>query len=265
MSNVIKFPVIAGVEITTDDQGRFNLNALHRASGSIHTKRPSIWLATKQAQELVAELSQNSGLGCEPVESVKGGATPGTFAVEQLAVAYANWVSPKFYLIVIETFLTVRKKSALSLPNFSDPEEAAIAWVEQYRQTKQAKLERDEAIRTKSLIGSTREATAMATASAEKRRAEKLAEQIGDSEKWKQVKAIPWLSDVFEISRVMYQQLGKLLKKVSDELGIDVHEIENSEYGAVKAYHINAVNEVKRRLNMDAALLGKYRRNKNAA
>lgn len=92
-----------------------------------------------------------------------------------------------------------------------------------------------------------------------------MAEQIGDSEKWKQVKAIPWLSDAFVISRVMYQQLGKLLKKVSDELGIEIHEIESSEYGAVKAYHVNAVNEVKKRLDMDAELLGKYRRNKNAA
>ncbi|MCI2283553.1 hypothetical protein L3081_09320 [Colwellia sp. MSW7] len=29
MSNIIKFPQIAGIEITTDEVGRFNLNALH--------------------------------------------------------------------------------------------------------------------------------------------------------------------------------------------------------------------------------------------
>ncbi|UBX29978.1 DNA-binding protein [Arsenophonus apicola] len=27
------YPIIAGVEITTDSDGRFNLNALHKASG----------------------------------------------------------------------------------------------------------------------------------------------------------------------------------------------------------------------------------------
>ena len=34
MSSIVRLPVIAGVEITTDAQGRFGLNALHRASGN---------------------------------------------------------------------------------------------------------------------------------------------------------------------------------------------------------------------------------------
>jgi len=32
MSNVIHLPVVSSVEIATDGEGRFNLNALHRAS-----------------------------------------------------------------------------------------------------------------------------------------------------------------------------------------------------------------------------------------
>lgn len=39
----------------------------------------------------------------------KSGRYGGTFAVEQLAVAYANWISPTFYLQVIDTFLAFRK------------------------------------------------------------------------------------------------------------------------------------------------------------
>ncbi|MCH7421319.1 phage antirepressor KilAC domain-containing protein [Shewanella sp. MM_2022_3] len=101
-------PSIAGVEITTDDQGRFNLNALHRASGGETTKRPSIWLTNKQAQELVEELSQNSGLGHKLINSVKGGSTPGTFAHELLAVSYAGWISPSFQLKVNQVFLDYR-------------------------------------------------------------------------------------------------------------------------------------------------------------
>lgn len=109
MSNVIQLPVIAGVEITTDAEGRFNLNALHRASGSANKDRPSLWLENKQTKKLIEELSRNSRLGLEPVNSVKGGKTPGTFAAEQLAVAYANWISPAFYLKVINTFLDYKK------------------------------------------------------------------------------------------------------------------------------------------------------------
>lgn len=101
-------PSIAGIEITTDAQGRFNLNALHKASGGENSKRPSMWLANKQAQELTEELSRNSSLGHELINSVKGGISPGTFAHELLAVSYAGWISPSFQLKVNQVFLDYR-------------------------------------------------------------------------------------------------------------------------------------------------------------
>lgn len=103
-----KLPVIAGVEITTDDQGRFNLNALHKASGGRDAKRPKTWLDTKQAQELVEELRQDSALGQEILNVQKGGISPGTFAHELLAVSYAGWISPAFQLKVNQVFLDYR-------------------------------------------------------------------------------------------------------------------------------------------------------------
>ncbi len=90
MSNVIQFSVIAGIEIHTDDQGRFNLNALHHASGLADHKRPSKWLASKQTQELVDELqrqSPNSGLAQKVLNVVKGGTQQGTFAHELIAIS----------------------------------------------------------------------------------------------------------------------------------------------------------------------------------
>lgn len=101
-------PVIAGVEITTDAEGRFNLNALHRASGGRDAKRPKTWLETKQAQELVGELRQNPALGQEVITVQKGGINPGTFAHELLAVEYAGWISPAFRLQVNQTFIDYR-------------------------------------------------------------------------------------------------------------------------------------------------------------
>ena len=103
--DVSYMPVIAGITITQDEQGRFNLNALHRASGAPDSKLPSQWLRLKQAQELVAELSVNSHLGCAAISSVKGGVCPGTFAHELLAISYAGWISPSFQLQVNQTFL----------------------------------------------------------------------------------------------------------------------------------------------------------------
>lgn len=101
-------PVIAGVDITTDAEGRFNLNSLHRASCAGESKEPNKWLRNKQAQELINELSANLSVGHEVVKTVKGGVSPGTFAHELLAVEYAGWISPAFRLQVNQTFIDYR-------------------------------------------------------------------------------------------------------------------------------------------------------------
>ncbi|ELC7279674.1 phage antirepressor KilAC domain-containing protein [Aeromonas veronii] len=104
-------PVIAGVEITTDEVGRFNLNALHRASGAGDHKAPNQWLRTKQAKELISELANqtaNSQSGHEVLKVINGGVAPGTFAHELLAISYASWISPAFHLQVNQVFLDYR-------------------------------------------------------------------------------------------------------------------------------------------------------------
>ena len=94
MSSIIStdtaFPMVAGVEVTTDDQGRFNLNALHKASGEGKHKKPSKWLDTQQAQDLVVALKSQSG--STPINVIRGGHSPGTFASKPLAVAYSMWL-----------------------------------------------------------------------------------------------------------------------------------------------------------------------------
>lgn len=123
-----------------------------------------------------------------------------------------------------------------------------------------AEAQRDEAIRTKAWIGTKREATAMATAAAEKRRAEALAEQVGDSTNWKSVKSLRWLLDVFADSKGMWSAVGKRLKSISDEMGYEVRQIEHSDYGHVNAYHRNVIDRFQARVIADQNMLGKYRR-----
>jgi len=125
MGDVIYLPVIAGVQISTDAEGRFNLSALHRASGLGKHKSPNKWLENKSTQELVKELSQNYGLGPDfqapnsglgpepqgrntalgPINTIHGGNAPGTFAHELLAISYAGWISPSFQLKVNKVFI----------------------------------------------------------------------------------------------------------------------------------------------------------------
>lgn len=112
-------PVIAGVEITTDEQGRFNLNALHRASGLGEEKAPAKWVRNKQAKELISEVENSTGQIClVSTEGYKGG----TFSHELLAVEYAGWISPAFRLQVNQTFIDYRtgKLKPLVLPNVKE-------------------------------------------------------------------------------------------------------------------------------------------------
>lgn len=95
-------PVICGVEITTDEEGRFNLNALHKASGGQKKNGPTYWLALDSTKALIAELEKQT-TGITVVK--KEGRFGGTFAHEILAVEYAGWISPAYRLQVNKTFL----------------------------------------------------------------------------------------------------------------------------------------------------------------
>ncbi|MBD1228647.1 phage antirepressor KilAC domain-containing protein [Xenorhabdus griffiniae] len=107
MNNVANknLPVIAGVEITTDSEGRFNLNALHKASGLGEEKAPAKFFRNKTAKDLISELEKQTGQICLVSSEGKSG---GTFAHELLAIEYAGWISPKFRLQVNQTFIDYR-------------------------------------------------------------------------------------------------------------------------------------------------------------
>lgn len=135
----MNLPVIAGIEITTDEEGRFSLNMLHKASGGETNKAPSQWFRTQTASELVAEVEKETMHNC--TVSI-GGRNGGTFAHELLAVSYAGWISPSFQLKVNQVFLDYRSGKLMpQLPDFNNPIHAARAWADEVEKKQTLQLE----------------------------------------------------------------------------------------------------------------------------
>ena len=71
------------------------------ASGSNkRTTEPSKFFESPQTVALVQALSDTQVSGIAPVNAVKGGVSQGTYSAKELVYAYANWISPAFYLVV---------------------------------------------------------------------------------------------------------------------------------------------------------------------
>ncbi|EBM5749119.1 KilA-N domain-containing protein [Salmonella enterica] len=75
-------------KLASDDEGMFNLNALHKASGNFNGKRPSLWMTNSTTRSLLEAGNLAS-------KSVRGRGITGTWIVEQGVYAYASWISPE--------------------------------------------------------------------------------------------------------------------------------------------------------------------------
>lgn len=109
MNSVIQLPVIAGVELATDADGRYNLKMLHQAaveSGVTKDIRPNEWMALQSTKEM-AEVLITENPAFTPIVS-KPGRYGGTFVHELLAISYAGWISPAFQLKVNQVFMDYR-------------------------------------------------------------------------------------------------------------------------------------------------------------
>lgn len=95
----------------------------------------------------------------------------------------------------------------------------------------EAEAQRDEAVRTKALIGSKREATAMATASAAKREVEKLKEELGRNREFATVIAVE-----NAIKREFPNNAYVDLRREAKASGIAPLEVPDKRYVKVKAW-----------------------------
>lgn len=153
-----------------------------------------------------------------------------------------NDVSCKFSDILSEvettgSYVATKQPQPAMLPNFCNPAEAARAWADLYEKNQAtelraltAEVERDEAIRTKAQIGSSREATAMATASAKSKECarlttenEELKDAVGRGSSWRTVSMMKaeWIREFG------HAPVWQKLKQFSKDVGINpIHDVE---------------------------------------
>ncbi|ECZ9313150.1 KilA-N domain-containing protein [Salmonella enterica subsp. enterica serovar Newport] len=116
--------VVNGVSVRVDDEGRYNLNDLHAAAvaegKATESQRPSNFIKSGQIKKFVQELTKATKIAS--VKIIKGGAQPGIWGLELVAIRYAAWLSVEFEIKVYQTFQMVIRNgiSAMSRLNKID-------------------------------------------------------------------------------------------------------------------------------------------------
>ena len=142
-------------------------------------------------------------------------------------------LSPEFTAAIVDRWQELENKTAknqISVPDFSNPAEAARAWAAQYEAAQMA-------IATKAEIGSRREATAMNTASQAIKHANKLEIELDRSKQFSSVKRMEML---YHGQKFNWREL----KSTCALMGLEPIDIFDANYGTVKAWPAEVWREV---------------------
>lgn len=95
--------------------GKIMVNATQMAK--YFGKKPDDWIRTQQSKELTKTLATSLICELKDLQVVKnGGVNRGTFLHEELALIFAQWLSPEFYLACNRKLKELLTKQALILP-----------------------------------------------------------------------------------------------------------------------------------------------------
>lgn len=125
--------VIGDFSIRQDEDGRYCINDLHKASGGAEKHKPYNFMRNQQTKDLIAEIErENMMLKSEhhkskAINTVKGkGLSQGTFVVKELVYYYAMWISAKFHLTVIRAYDAMVMQWQINDRQSISPEQQAL-------------------------------------------------------------------------------------------------------------------------------------------
>ena len=113
----------------------YALNDLHIASGGKSKHQPSNFVRLDTTKALIAEIEKDNQHALKIIRGTNGG----TYACEELVIAYAMWISPQFHLVVLRAFMAMHRNQPqqLVLPEpekkfsfeFTEYELQQLAWL----------------------------------------------------------------------------------------------------------------------------------------
>ncbi|MEB3753821.1 KilA-N domain-containing protein [Acinetobacter sp. MD2(2019)] len=125
--------VLGGFSIRQDDEGRYCLNDLHKASGSDKKHQPAYFIRNQQTKDLVLEIENPSNgasanLQTPAIGKINDGKNNGTYVVKELVYSYAMWISAKFHLQVIRAYDSLVMEWLLNDKQTISPDQAGILY-----------------------------------------------------------------------------------------------------------------------------------------
>lgn len=122
--------VIGNLSIRQDEDGRYCLNDLHKASGDDKKHFPAYFLRNQQTKDLITLIeSENYDMQIctsknQAVNAIKGkGKDQGTYVVKELVYSYAMWISAKFHLMVIRAYDAMVMQTKINTRQVITPEQ----------------------------------------------------------------------------------------------------------------------------------------------